>query len=73
MNEGLKFLYDEILAKKKTFHTCLIGSYELYYMDMQHIYFNWDKYKESSVVTIRRDRIAINMKNGNMAFEEYKL
>lgn len=74
MNEGLKFLYNQVLAKKKSFTTSLCGSYDLTgYMDMHHIYLNWDKFDDASCLTVRQDRFAISMKNGKYIFEDYKL
>ena len=74
MNEGLRLLYEQILVKEKEFTTCLIGSYGLNgYMDMQHVYLNWEKYKDSSCITIRPDRFAISMLDGEYTFREYRL
>jgi len=74
MNHGIKTLYEQILINDREIKTCLIGSYELNgYMDMQHVYLDWEKYKESYVITIRQDRFAINMRKGENVFEDYKL
>lgn len=75
MNEGLRFLYNQILFKKKSITTSLCGSYGLDgYRDMHHVYLNWDVFKnDSSCLTIWRDKFTISLKDGEYTSEGYKL